>query len=222
MARNVNPETLAIARRFIEKHQHGPLTVDQLDMFLNDEGILPDLDFDRDAIKAEGRTLSAAEKQAWDGYVAARQNGRNLLNRGGKQLTNGEAFTLKTIKSGQDYEVCQLHVAAKQYFDREMSEKVREFTKNRLAHFGTLHNQLQWLMNNCLLEDMSAEALEVLQMYKTLDLSAQLMERKIDVITRQFDEAVAGASEQARVLIESVGGNGLPQIEDHSTNEGEA
>lgn len=216
MARNINPETRALANRFIEKFGHVEIDVDQLDMFLRDEGILPDLDFDRDQIKAEGGTLNIEQQQAWDGLVAARQNGRNLLMRGGKQLANGHAFSLKTIKSGEIYQIRPLADAAKDYAVREMGEKVRTFAKGRLAEFKAISKQLDWILENSVLEDLTPQVLEVHQMYKTLDTHARLMQKKIDALTVQYSNAVNAATEQAKLLIEAAGGNGIPQLEDQS------
>lgn len=220
MARNVNPETTALARRFVKKFGHGPLTVDQLDSFLTDEHIVPSIDFDR-ADLPPGE-MTPEQRHQWNAFTAARANGRNMLARGGRQLADGEAFVIKTIKSGSDYEVKPLIASAKDHIDAEMAEKFKTFARGRLEEFRTIARQVDWLVENSMLEDLTAEALEVRQMYKTLDTHALLMQKKVHALAVQFSRAVEGASEQAKVLIEAVGGNGIPQIEHQDLPEEEA
>ena len=218
MARNVNPETIAMARRFVEKFGHADITVNDLDMFLTDEGILPSLDFDPEQMKATGEDLTAEQKAQWNGFVQARANGRNMLNRGGRQLANGEAFMLTTLKSGDSYAIRKFTEAAKDYAATEMAEKVNTFARGRLAEFYRLKRQLDWQMDNNLLEDLDSEFLEVKQMYGILETQAQLLGKRVLALTLQYNRAVDAAIDQAKVLLE-YGGTDVPMLEDKSDDD---
>ena len=218
MARNVNLETTAMARRFVEKFGHTEITVDQLDMFLVDEGVLPQIDFDPERVKSAGLELTPEQRSQWSGFVQSRANGRNMLNRGGRQLANGEAFALSTLRSGKSYSIRRFSSSARSYATNDMGEKVREYTQGRLNDFLRIKRQLDWQAENNLLEDLDAEFWEVSQMYSILETQAKLLNRKIDALTRQYGNAVDAAVDQAKILLERAG-HDVPQLEDQSASD---